>query len=80
MIETILNNTQMGSLPAYGLMMVSTTVMAFVAMKLFLFAKAATRQKKPREWVFTDERDENGMPVLATTKVRSSYSSPSRAR
>jgi len=80
MIETILNSMQMGSLPAYGLMIVSTTVMTFLAIKLLLLAKAATKQKKPREWVFIEERDENGMPVLATAKVRSSRTSVLRTR
>ena len=80
MIETILNNAQMGSLPAYGLMIASATIMSFVAIKLFLFSRAATRQKKPREWVFTDERDENGMPVLAAVRVRSAYSSTLKTR
>jgi len=73
MIETILHSMQMASFPAYGLMILSATVMAFLAFKLLLLAKAATRGKKPREWVFTEERDENGMPMLARVKVHSSY-------
>jgi len=70
----------LGSLPSYGLMLVSAPLVSFLAIKILLLAKAASAEKKSREWVFTQERDENGMPMLATVKVRSSRFSAFRSR
>lgn len=81
MVETILSSNwsmPRASLPSYGLMLVSAPVLSFVAIKLLLLVKAAS-ERKSREWVFTPERDENGMPVLAPVKVRSSRA-PMRVR
>ncbi len=82
MVETILNNnwpTPLANFPSYGLMLVSAPILSFLAIKLLLFAKAAS-EKKAREWVFTQERDESGMPMLAPIKVRSSRAPILRAR
>lgn len=82
MVETILNSNwsmPLASLPSYGLMLVSAPILSFLAIKLLLLAKASS-QKKSREWVFTQERDENGMPVLAPVKVRSSRAAILRVR
>lgn len=73
MVETILNSNwsmPLASLPSYGLAIVSAPVVSFLAIKVLLLAKASS-SKKQREWVFTQERDADGMPVLATAKVRS---------
>ena len=82
MVETILNSnwsTPLASLPSYELMLASLPVLSFVAIKLLFFAKAAS-EKKSREWVSTQERDENGMPMLAPVKVRSSRAPILRVR
>lgn len=76
----ILNSNSLGSLPTYGLMLVSVLVLSFLAMKIFLLAKAASSGKKSREWVFTQQLDEDGMPMLATEKVRSPRMPVSRPR
>jgi len=76
MINTILSSSWSGpltSLHNYGLMLVAVPILAFIAIKVAQFAKAASGSKKSREWVFTEERDENGLPRLASVKVRSSY-------
>lgn len=82
MVETILKNnwpTPLASLPSYGLMLVSAPILSFLAIKLLSLAKAASA-KKSREWVFTQERDENGMPTLAPVKVRRSRAPIPRVR
>lgn len=56
------------------MMIVFAPVVSFVAIKLLLLAKATSMQKRSREWVFTQDRDENGLPILATAKVRSARS------
>lgn len=83
MIETVLNNSwsaPLSSLPTYGVMIVSAPIVGFCAIKVLLLAKAASGDKKAREWVFMQERDENGMPVLAPVKVRSFYPRIPRSR
>jgi hypothetical protein len=83
MTETILNSSwsmSLANLPSYGLMLVSAPVVSFLAIKILLLAKAASGEKKSREWVFTQERDENGMPALATAKARSSRFHSFRSR
>lgn len=73
MIATILLNSDwsvtMANVPAYGLVLVSAPVVSFLAIKLLLLAKAASMNKKPKEWVFTQERDADGLPILAPAKV-----------
>jgi hypothetical protein len=72
MIATILSanlTATLANAPSYGLVLVSAPVVSFLAIKLLLLAKAATGDKKPREWVFTQERDADGLPALATAKV-----------
>ena len=73
MIATILDNaawsTTMANIPSYGMLLVGAPVIGFVAMKVLILAKAASTGKKPREWVFTQERDADGLPVLATVKA-----------
>jgi hypothetical protein len=74
MVETILNNhwpASTTSFLTYALMIVFAPVISFLGIKLLLLAKAASSEKKPREWVFTQERDSEGLPILATAKVRS---------
>jgi hypothetical protein len=63
-----------GSLSELWMMIVFAPVVSFVAIKLLLLAKATSMQKRSREWVFTQDRDENGLPILATAKVRSARS------
>jgi hypothetical protein len=72
MIATILNTdwtATLANVPSYGMVLVSAPVVSFLAIKLLLLAKAASGDKKQREWVFTQERDADGLPVLATAKV-----------
>lgn len=72
MIATILSSNwsaTMANAPSYGLVLVSAPVVSFLAIKLLLLAKAASGDKKQREWVFTQERDADGLPMLATAKV-----------
>jgi len=76
MVETILSNSGSGpltSLSSHGVMFVAVPILAFFAIKVAQIAKASSANKKPREWVFTEERDENGLPRLAPVKVRRSY-------
>lgn len=73
MIATILNTDWTAALanaPSYGLVLVSAPIVSFLAIKLLLLAKAASGDKKQREWVFTQERDADGLPMLATAKVK----------
>jgi hypothetical protein len=82
MVETILKNNwsmPLATLPSYGLMLVAAPLLSFLAINLLLLAKAAST-KKSREWVFTQERDENGMPMLAPVKVRRSRAPIPRVR
>lgn len=72
MVEAILNNnwsTAIAGFPTYGMVLVSAPVVSFLAIKLLLLAKAASGDRKPREWMFTQERDADGLPVLATAKA-----------
>lgn len=72
MIATILSSNlsaTMANVPTYGMVLVSAPVVSFLAMKLLMLAKAASMDKKPKEWVFTQERDADGLPMLATAKV-----------
>lgn len=76
MVETILNNDWTGTianLPHYGLMVVFAPVVSLLAIKLLLMAKAASGEKRPTEWVFTCERDADGLPMLAKAAARSSH-------
>lgn len=73
MVETILNSNlslPLANLPSYGLAIVSAPIISFLGIKVLLLAKASSTGKKQREFVFTQERDEDGMPMLATAKVR----------
>lgn len=75
MVETIFNTSwsaSLAGLPSYGMALVSAPIVTFIAIKALLLAKAASGDKKPREWVFTDQRDADGLPILATAKARSS--------
>lgn len=72
MIATILFanwTATMANVPSYGLIVVSAPVVSFLAIKLLLLAKAASGDRKQREWVFTQDRDADGLPMLATAKV-----------
>lgn len=72
MVETILNSnwsTTIASFPTYGMVLVSAPVVSFLAIKLLLLAKAASGDRKQREWVFTQDRDADGLPVLATARA-----------
>jgi hypothetical protein len=83
MVETILNNNlslPLASLPSYGLAIVSAPIVGFLGMKVLLLAKASAANRKRREWVFTQERDADGMPVLATAKLRAIRGSLRRSR
>ena len=76
MIDSILTTNWSATLahvPTYGLAIVSAPVVSFLAIKLLLLAKTASSQKTRREWVFTQDRDENGQPLLATAKSPSVY-------
>jgi hypothetical protein len=75
MVETILSSNwsgTMASLPHYGLMVVFAPVLSLLAIKLLLMAKSASTEKRRTEWVFTCERDAEGLPVLAKAAARSS--------
>ena len=72
MIATILNTdwtATLANVPSYGMVLVSAPVVSFLAIKLLLLAKAASGDKKQREWVFTQDRDADGLPVLATARA-----------
>lgn len=72
MISTILNtnlSATMGYIPTYGMVLISAPVVSFLGIKLLLLAKAASGDQKRREWSFTQERDAEGLPILATVKV-----------
>jgi hypothetical protein len=74
MIETILNSNwsgAMANLPHYGLLVVFAPVLSLLAIKILLMAKAASMEKKPTEWVFTCDRDADGLPMLAKAAARS---------
>jgi hypothetical protein len=82
MVETILSSNwsiPLASVPTYGMALVSAPVVSFLAIKILLLAKSSA-QKKQREWVFSEERDADGMPILATAKVRSVRAPRMRAR
>jgi hypothetical protein len=82
MVETILNSNlsmPLANLPTYGMAIVSAPVVSFLAIKVLLLAKASSN-KKQREWVFTQERDADGMPILATAKVRAPRGTMRRTR
>jgi Na+-transporting methylmalonyl-CoA/oxaloacetate decarboxylase gamma subunit len=83
MIETILNSNwagTMSNLPHYGLLFVFAPVLSLLAIKILLMAKAASMEKKPAEWVFTCERDADGLPMLAKAVARSSQTRLRQAR
>jgi hypothetical protein len=83
MVETILNSNwtgTMASLPHYGLLIVFAPVLSLLAIKILLMAKAASMKKKPTEWIFTCERDADGLPMLAKAVARSSRTGLGRAR
>ncbi|HEX4286155.1 MAG TPA: hypothetical protein VHZ28_13765 [Terracidiphilus sp.] len=83
MVETLFNNlwaAPMANLPAYGLALVSAPIISFLGIKVLLLAKASSMNKGRREWIFTQERDADGLPVLATVKVRSGRFSIPRSR
>jgi hypothetical protein len=72
MIATILNtnwSATMAYLPTYGMVLISAPVVSFLGIKLLLLAKASSGGQKRREWSFTQERDAEGLPVLATAKA-----------
>jgi hypothetical protein len=46
-------------------------VLSLLAIKILLMAKAASMGKKPTEWVFTCDRDADGLPMLAKAAARS---------
>ncbi len=76
MVETILNSNWSGTianLPHYGVMVVFTPVLSLLAIKLLLMAKTASSEKRSTEWVFTCERDADGLPMLAKAAARSSH-------
>jgi hypothetical protein len=82
MVETILNNNMslpLANLPTYGMAIASAPILSFLGIKVLLLAKASSN-KRQREWVFTQERDADGVPVLATAKVRAVHRSMPRSR
>jgi hypothetical protein len=83
MIEPILTNSwtgAMSNLPHYGLLVVFAPVLSLLAIKILLMAKAASMEKKTREWVFTCERDADGVPMLAKAVARGSQTRLRRTR
>jgi hypothetical protein len=83
MVETISNSNWAGTLanlPHYGLLVLFSPVLSLLAIKILLMAKAASMEKKPTEWVFTSERDADGLPMLAKAAARSSQAGLRRAR
>jgi hypothetical protein len=83
MVETALSSIgsmDLANLSSHGLLIVGAPILGFLTIKIFLFAKAASTEKKPREWVFGQERDENGLPLLATVKAPGSRGARQRAR
>jgi hypothetical protein len=72
MIETILTSNwaaSMAGAPSYGFILIAAPIVSFVAIKLLMQAKSASMNKKRREWVFSQERDADGLPMLAPAKV-----------
>ena len=83
MVETILHSNlslPLSSLPTYWLAIVSAPIVSFLGIKVLLLAKASSTGKKRREFVFTQERDEDGLPMLATAKVRATRGAKMRVR
>jgi len=83
MVETILNSNwagTMANLPHYGLLVVFAPVLSLLAIKILLMAKAASMEKKPTEWVFTSERDADGLPMLAKAVAQESQGRMRQAR
>jgi hypothetical protein len=83
MVETILTDNwtgTMSNLPHYGLLVVFAPVLSLLAIKILLMAKAASMEKKPAEWVFTCDRDADGLPMLAKAVARGAQTRSDRAR
>jgi hypothetical protein len=70
----------MANLLHYGLLIVLAPVLSLLAIKILLMAKAASMKKTPTEWVFTCDRDADGLPMLAKAVARSPHARMHRAR
>jgi hypothetical protein len=73
MIEQMMSSTWTSSahLPSYGLTLVGALACAVLAIKILLVTKDGAKGKARKEWVFSEERDADGMPVLASARGRS---------
>jgi hypothetical protein len=82
MIEQIMSSnwTSLAHLPSYGMTVVGAPILAFVAVKILLLAKQAAKGKTKKEWVFSEERDADGMPLLASARGESSSARTRRAQ
>jgi hypothetical protein len=82
MIEQLMTSswTSLAHLPSYGMMIVGAPILALLAIKIVLTAKQMAKKNAKKEWVFSQERDDDGMPVLATARSASSSARTRRAR
>jgi hypothetical protein len=74
MIEQMISSNWAASahLPSYGLTLVGALTLAVLAIKILLVAKEGDKGKAKKEWVFSEERDADGMPLLASARGESS--------
>lgn len=72
MIEQMMSSdwTSLAHLPSYGLTVVGIPVLALVAIKILFVAKEG-KGKAKKEWVFSEERDADGLPVLTSARGKS---------
>ena len=72
MIEQMMSSnwTSLAHLPSYGLTIVGAPVLALLGIKILLGAKSS-KSKAKKEWVFSEERDADGLPVLKSARGKS---------
>jgi len=82
MIEQLMSSdwTSLAHLPSYGLTIVGVPLLAFVVIKILLIAKKAGNATTKKEWVFSEERDADGLPLLATAKGQGASARTRRAQ
>jgi hypothetical protein len=82
MIEQMMSSiwTSLAHLPSYGMTIVGAPILALVGIKIMLLVKQSAKKNAKKEWVFGQERDADGMPVLATNKAQNSSARTRRAQ
>lgn len=82
MIEQMMSSswTSLAHLPSYGMTIVGAPILALVGIKIMLLVKQSAQKNRKKEWVFGQERDADGMPVLASARSESSSARTRRAQ